>query len=742
MVHRFRYLTLLALTASLIVLGIVSSGGAVNAAAANNGGGFRALSGDDARGFTVPADMQLMESFRMDPHGLTYERYQQYFSAAEVLGGQITLFRDDSGVIVTVIGAHYPDIVPTNLPGLTQADARRVAERDVGPPEQALIDLVIDPESGRHFFRVESRSLDSRWFHWIDAASGQVLNRYDALETDHGIGVKGDAKSMSGLTTLHSRGRPSLRGYWFQSSGNRQLTYDDANNGGSATIMIDSDNHWDLLGRNSPGQPAGVDAHYYANVTDDYYLTVHGRDSFDNNGAAMKSIVHIFANNYNNAFWNGNVVAYGDGDGVNFSEFSGGLDVVGHELTHAVTDFTSDLIYQNQSGALNESFSDQMGNSIEFFADANGLDPTVAPDWLIAEDISLFADTQPGFRNMADPEEDGDPDHFKEFLVTNSDNGGVHTNSGIPNHAYYLLVNGGPNASCASPGDHNSAHCNDGDTQDNNLNVTTVGLADAEQIFFLGFTALNQDATMCDARAATEATAVTQFGSGSQQAQSTSDAWVAVGLTDAECGTTPGTADPSTSTITADPTSIPADGSSTSAINVQLKDANANNLTTGGDTVTLSTNLGSLGPVSDNNDGTYTATLTAGTTAGTATITGTVNTEAITDTATVTFTEPAEGPTVSKIVIKVEQKGPNHQAVAEVHSDKGVTVSGDFFYPVSTTFLNSDSDTVGGRGFAKLESTKVQGAQPSEVFTIKIASPASGVLECSVSVTQGSNTCQ
>jgi len=85
------------------------------------------------------------------------------------------------------------------------------------------------------------------------------------------------------------------------------------------------------------------------------------------------------------------------------------------------------------------------------------------------------ADAVPGFRNMADPEEDSDPDHYTEYLVTSQDNGGVHTNSGIPNHAYYLLANGGLNASCAAPASHSSAHCSDGDTQDNNLSLTAIG---------------------------------------------------------------------------------------------------------------------------------------------------------------------------------------------------------------------------------------------------------------------------
>ncbi len=501
--------------------------------------GFRVLSGKEAAAFVVPGDTQLVTSFFLSPYGLTYERYQQYFRTAQVLGGQITLYRNGSGTITTVIGSHFPDITPTNAVRLSRADAAVISGRDVGPAQHRVVDLMIDPDAGRYFFRIESRNLDSRWFHWIDAKNGQVLNKYNAIETDDdtadGTGVKGDTKDLTGLTRLHSSGRPSLRGHWLQSDGNRQLTYDDDNNGGVATIMVDSDNHGNLVtgDRQTPGQPVGVDAQYYADVVDDYYQSVQGRNSFDSHGASMKSIVH-FQVDYNNAFWNGEVVVYGDGDGDIFIELSGSLDVAGHEWTHAVTDFTSDLIYRDESGALNESFSDIMGNTIEFFADANGLDPTVTPDWLIGEDIYVPTDTDPGFRNMADPREAGDPDHYNElvYIGTSTDNGGVHTNSGVPNHAYYLLVNGGSNAGCDNVGSNGHIH-----TADCDVNVTAIGLADAEQIFFLAFTALPSDATMSNARDATVAMAVYLFGangSGDEDAinepQSTSDAWEAVGL--------------------------------------------------------------------------------------------------------------------------------------------------------------------------------------------------------------------
>jgi hypothetical protein len=331
---------------------------------------------------------------------------------------------------------------------------------------------------------------------------------------------------LAGLTTNHTTGKPSSRGYWLQSAGDRQVTYDGENNVNLysvATLMIDSDNHWI-----SPGQAAGVDAQYYANVVDDYFLDIHGRDSYDNAGAPMRSVVHAFSAG---AFWRGSYVIYGDSStSGNFGPSSGALDVVGHEWTHGVTEFTSGLINQDESGALNEAFSDIIGTSIEFYAEDHNLDPAATPDFWMGEDVDLRSDPEevPGGRNLADPEEDGHPDHYSELVITTDDFGGVHTNNGIPNHAYYLLVNGGFNASCASPTDHNSAHCTGG--VGDSTPVMPIGLTDAEQIFYLAFTGLSSTATMADARAATEATASSRFGPASQQLQSTIDAWITVGV--------------------------------------------------------------------------------------------------------------------------------------------------------------------------------------------------------------------
>jgi len=481
--------------------------------------GFRAWTGAQASGFSAPGDLQLVWEHNNAALGLTQTRYQQFVGGARVLGGQITLLRSN-GQQVAVIGSHFPGLVASSTVRVTPADARARVERELGREGQWFVELMIDPANGRYFYKVENRRFDSRWFYWIDAADGHQLKKYNGIHDGSGTGVKGDVKQ---LDTAFQGGV-----YLLQSGDNRQATYD----AGQAqqqrflpgTLFSDLDDTWDTAGTASPGHPAAVDAHYYANVTDDFYLSTFNRNSLDNAGMQMVSSVH-FKRDYNNAFWNGSQVTYGDGDSPDFRAFSAGLDVVAHELTHGVTEFTSGLIYENESGALNESFSDIIGNTTEFYAAANALDPAGTPDWLVAEEIDLRTDAAPGFRNMADPQEDSDPDHYSELFTGTEDAGGVHTNSAIPNHAYYLLVNGGNNAGCDNVGSSGHTH-----TADCDVNVTAIGLASAAQIFYAGFTSLPENATIANARFATVAAAEAAYGAGSQQAVSTNAAWQAVGV--------------------------------------------------------------------------------------------------------------------------------------------------------------------------------------------------------------------
>ncbi|MEA2327995.1 MAG: bacillolysin [Thermoanaerobaculia bacterium] len=182
-------------------------------------------------------------------------------------------------------------------------------------------------------------------------------------------------------------------------------------------------------------------AHNYAGSVYDYYKNVHARDSYDNAGATIKSSAH-YSSSYNNAFWNGSQMVYGDGDGSQFVALSRALDVDAHELTHAVTERTANLTYSNESGALNEATSDILGNSCEAYT-LNGGTPN-ANTWKVGEDIYTPGTSGDALRYMNNPTADGSSkDYYPERYTGTADNGGVHSNSGIANLVYYLVTMGG-----------------------------------------------------------------------------------------------------------------------------------------------------------------------------------------------------------------------------------------------------------------------------------------------------------
>jgi bacillolysin len=187
----------------------------------------------------------------------------------------------------------------------------------------------------------------------------------------------------------------------------------------------------------STGDAAIDAAHNYAIATYDYYFDNHGRDSIDDAGMTLVSRVH-YSRNYNNAFWDGTQMTYGDGDGVTFIPLSQDADVVAHELTHGVTERSSGLIYRNESGALNEAWSDIFGAAVDRQEGATGADI-----WLIGEDIYTPGTPGDALRDMACPSCLGDYDYYPTRYTGTADNGGVHWNSGIANLAFKLLVDGG-----------------------------------------------------------------------------------------------------------------------------------------------------------------------------------------------------------------------------------------------------------------------------------------------------------
>ena len=199
-------------------------------------------------------------------------------------------------------------------------------------------------------------------------------------------------------------------------------------------------------GQAATGDAAVDEAYRFAGNTWTFWRKVHGRNSIDDAGMTLVASVHAGVG-YDNAFWNGMQMVYGDGDGVVFQRFTRSLDVVAHELTHGVVQYTSTLDYQGESGALNEHFADVFGVLVRQYTRR---ETAAASDWLIGRELLVAAPTRRAIRNMKEPGtayandaflgSDPQPAHYRNRYKGSDDNGGVHINSGILNRAFALAA--------------------------------------------------------------------------------------------------------------------------------------------------------------------------------------------------------------------------------------------------------------------------------------------------------------
>lgn len=245
-------------------------------------------------------------------------------------------------------------------------------------------------------------------------------------------------------------------------------------------------------------------------ATFDLFSEIYGRNSIDAAGSTLDATVH-YGDLYDNAFWNGERMVFGDGDGEVFERFTASVTVIGHELTHGVTEHTAGLAYRDQAGALNESMSDVFGVLVEQYANGETAEQA---SWLIGAE--LFTDEVEGraLRDMAAPGTafdddvlgtDPQPAHMRDYVDTTDDNGGVHINSGIPNKAFHLVA-------------------------------TTLGgraWERAGRIWYLTLTGgdLAADSDFAAFAAATLATAVAEYGGDSAEADAVRVGWSGVGVT-------------------------------------------------------------------------------------------------------------------------------------------------------------------------------------------------------------------
>jgi Zn-dependent metalloprotease len=269
----------------------------------------------------------------------------------------------------------------------------------------------------------------------------------------------------------------------------------------------DDDNVWgeaDDPARNR----AAVDAHYGAQMTYDMYKNILGRDSLDGKGEKLVSNIHI-GTNYVNAFWDGNQMNYGDGDGKTAGPLTT-LDIAGHEITHGLTERTAGLIYRGESGGLNEAFSDIMGTGVEWYASQQNA--AVKFDWAVGEDAWTPTNGNPNdaLRYMDDPTKDNySVDHYSNYPKQTE----VHGSSGIANNAFYLLANGGTNRTSKQ-------------TVENG-----IGIEKGLKIYGRALEHyMTPSTTFAQAREATIKAATDLYGAGSTEVAKVKESWAAVGV--------------------------------------------------------------------------------------------------------------------------------------------------------------------------------------------------------------------
>jgi len=403
-------------------------------------------------GIQKPSEEFVLWGSSRDQLGMTHVRMSQQYNGVPVFGGEIVVHFNADGSARSLNGRYFPTPSLEVTPSLSsqQAVEKAKAQLATAPilrqPIISALNIYAEKQEAHLTWKVviPAHHPLGNWTYFIDAHSGEVRHFFNDLQTD-GSAV-GSGPALDGSTKpVHS----FLEGadYWLidtslpmysgkyerDATAGALIGYDafsvPTNDPGFDIALLRDPNN-DNVWNDYPGLRSAVQAQSFLRQTLEFYRTEYGRNSWDNRGSTVNFVVH-YSKDFNNAFYAGNgLLVFGDGDGLIFSDLSGSLDVIAHEFTHGVTDGSARLVYQNQSGALNESISDIFGAVID------------NDDWLLGEDI--YTPTVPGdaLRSMEDPTRSGDPAHMNDYqlLSLSVDNGGVHTNSGIPNKAFYNIA--------------------------------------------------------------------------------------------------------------------------------------------------------------------------------------------------------------------------------------------------------------------------------------------------------------
>ncbi|MFY2562831.1 M4 family metallopeptidase [Corallococcus terminator] len=495
-----------------------------------------------------------------DDLGMTHVRMDRKNEGVRVFGEQVVSHLAADGKVDSVTGdvATIPAGLGKSPTKLSSQDALAVAQKEFGgaTDRKPVTERVIFKDASGEYraaYHVQlSNTTDvgpgkdpRRMNYLVDANTGKVMEQYNQMGgvgnhahgADHAhakkpslvatepttpgaeptTGKKDDTTQYSGKVEIGSTktadGKYSLEdttrggGVVTRDALNRDPDTDWTTNG----PITDDNNVWGEKTDSARNKDA-VDAQYGAQATYDFYKEVLGRDSIDGKGEKLISDVHV-GKDFANAFWDGEKMNYGDGDGDQFGSLTT-LDIAGHEITHGLTERTAGLEYRNESGALNEAFSDIMGVGVEWHASQTN--DAVKFDWTVGEDTFTPNNGDPtdGLRDLSDPSSDGmSPDHYSKRYKGTQDNGGVHINSGIANNAFYLLSEGGKNRTSGT-------EVKDGIGIEKGLKIYSRALS-----FYM-----TPQTNFAQAKEATHKAAQDLYGKDSVEAAKVLESWAAVGV--------------------------------------------------------------------------------------------------------------------------------------------------------------------------------------------------------------------
>lgn len=403
---------------------------------------------------TDPREELKILHMTQDDLGIIHVKAQQLYHGVEIYGaesylhisnikdiftGRIVSLKSDINILPKITGESALNKVKSDLGSKTVLKELSASEKSLLDYNSPEINLVI--YEGELAYEISIRpNFIEEWKYFVDANNGTIKFAYNNTYSDgpssaNAFDLNGVSRTIN---TYYESGTYKLinasESMYNSTSGEGIIMTLDANN--TSTVNLDYELITSL--NNTWNSPASVSAHYNAMTAYKYLKTTFSRNSLNNQGGNIISFINVTeddGSSMENAFWNGKAVFYGNG-GSAFKSLAGGLDVSAHELGHGVISNTANLEYIEQSGAINETYADIFGSMVD------------REDWYIGEDITKTSFSPSGrLRDMSNPHNLGSsldaywqPAHVSEMYLGNQDNGGVHINSGIGNHAYYLFA--------------------------------------------------------------------------------------------------------------------------------------------------------------------------------------------------------------------------------------------------------------------------------------------------------------